>query len=263
MKKFFACFMISFLIVGCSNFNPFPHKTSKKEELKRDLSIIAWLTWMTNPDAFDESPCTQIDPNPNPLYLQSPYYFTFVTNTTVSQNIIIGDSTVDISRTYSGWLNPTTTYSYAVSGNRLCGMNTEMRAIKITTEPHFVLISTNGGNDALSGGFTNAQIQQNLVYLVDKIRARWVNTMIVLMLIHPTQLAGANAAKGAINTAAANYVNSLNNTCVYNPGPDPLAFNKVEGQAADPSQMLDSIHYNQAMSFTIKSRLSAVCGLNL
>lgn len=260
--------VIAFSFSSCMN-----HHTSKREELKKDLQWIAFFTLISNPNSTDAFGCSAIDPNA--LYFTPPYYPTYITKSGYVKNIIISDSTFDISvRSYSGYIDPSITYHYGVSGNTSIGMCSQFAvsqniltgmyngAIQNIFGVDTVIISTAAGNDMLRGD-SNSNIISNLKNLVDKVRSRFPNAKIIMVGIHPTLVTAGNLNKGTTNTAIKNYLLNMSNTCFYDPGPDPSVFNKPEGVASDPSQMLpgDSIHYNQTISFAIKSRLQVLCGV--
>lgn len=230
------------------------HEESPKKQRLRALTEWVNVAYW---GSFDTPPCLEYLAPVNAAFFK--YQQGFLANTG-GQTIILGDSTMRISGTYSGWLDPSKTFNYAVEGNTSCDINAEMRAISPFVNPTTVLIATTGGNDLAGQRAANAQITQSVKDLIDKVRARWPGAKIDAVGIHPTQVSYANNNKAAVNSAVQSYLAGLSNTCFYNPLP---LFGVAEGQAAPVLKMLDSIHYNETVSFQLKAALVTACGLTL
>lgn len=247
---------------------------SDKERAQKDLYFIALLTFFQNQQSLDYVDCFGWTNGPNPTYFLVPYYYTFALNSGNFQNIIIGDSSMDISTRYANFIDPTKTYSYAVAGNTSCDMRSQFSigqnalgkyngAIQAIAQPQFVLIATAGGNDMLQS-MPNSLVIKNNKDLVDKARLRFPLAKIVVVGIHPTQVAYGNANKVVTNTAIKDYLTaSVSNSCYLDPKSLFSGTGSVEGGAAEASDLLDSIHYNQAISFALKAALQTNCGISL
>lgn len=246
-----------FILSACAQAQDLLHPVNHRQERIRQtadwLNVLYW-------GSFDQPACLQYMGPVNAIFFGAsygPYYASVYQN---HQTIILGDSTMDISSRYSGWLDPAKTMSYAASGNTSCDMSAEMRAIQGTVSPTSVLIAMNGGNDIAGQRATIAQSIQSNKDLIDKVHARWPWARIVVVGIHPTEVTYANQNKATVNSAVQAYLATIPNTCYYNPLP---LFGVAEGQAAPTGLMLDAIHYNQSVSFALKSALFTNCGLAL
>ncbi|WP_232225753.1 SGNH/GDSL hydrolase family protein [Leptospira broomii] len=186
------------------------------------------------------------------------YYGRVSSDTRDYANIIGIDSTMDISRQYGGFLNPSQSLSVAVIGNTACDAITQFGAIK-TQNPQNFIISTADANGLLHG-INNDYIVFTVQRLISKIRDRWPTIRIAVIGIHPTRNAAINNNKDYTNSKVGAYVQTLSNSCYYDPMP---LFGVGPGESAPTSLMLDTVHYNEAMSFQIKSMLQSVCGISI
>jgi len=257
MKK--LCTILMLLIMTLFMINARCEDDSDKKRRERML-LAAWL--ITQPVYTPANCITYMQPL-NPFYGLPDYYLRWKSDPTQYDVIIRGNSTMDISCRYDGFLSATT-QCVAIGGNTLCDMTTQRASIN-TIDPSAVIISSGGGNDVIrlvSGeyGITETNVYDNGVELVNQTRAEFQNAKIVWLTIHPTKNAALNAATTSINANLSAYVNSLSNTCVV----DMYAlFGKSPGEAADNSQMLDDIHYTQAMSFIVKDAVYNQCGVSI
>ncbi|EPG75068.1 hypothetical protein LEP1GSC058_0056 [Leptospira fainei serovar Hurstbridge str. BUT 6] len=186
------------------------------------------------------------------------YYPRISSDTRDYANIIGIDSTMDISRQYNGFLNPNQSLSVAIIGNTACDAITQLGAIK-TPNPQNFIISTADANGILHG-INNDYIVFTVKRLISKIRDRWPTIRIAVIGVHPTRNAAINTHKGYTNSQIAAYVQTLNNACYYDPMP---LFGVGPGESAPTSLMLDTVHYNAAISFQIKDILQTVCGISI
>lgn len=176
------------------------------------------------------------------------------------QNVILGDSTLDISCRYPGWFNPQTTQCDAVAGNTLCDMSIQMRAVH-SPDPAAVVIGTAGGNDILKG-VPAASIGQTAALFIQKVRTRWPAARIVMLSAHPTLVTSANAVAVTTNADIKSNLAGYSNTCWIDTrllfaGPPAV------GSVPAASDMLDSIHYAENISIAVKSAVQGQCGVTL
>jgi len=236
-------------------------KCENNSEKKRRERMLLVAALITQP-VFSAANCVSYMQPLNPLYALPDYWVRFKSDAKQYETLIRGNSTMDISCRYTGFLSATT-QCLAIGGNTLCDMTVQRPAIN-TVNPSAVIISSGGGNDAIrlvgEDNITQAQIEASGKELVDQTRAEFPNAKIVWLTIHPTLNASLNAATTGINSAMSAYVNGLSNTCVVN---THALFGKAAGEMADVSQMLDEIHYNETMSFIIKDAVLAQCGVSI
>ena len=262
MKKFLSALLLTLSLSYCSQVNDalYPHPT-KKQEMIKDIGTAYTIALLANPILDFSVTCTFPPANnfDNAIYGTAGYWPVYNFVTTQYQNIIIGDSTMDISRNVAGWLDSTITYAYPVSGNRFCDMIHQWVPQSRQKNVQVVIIATAGGNDLLQNE-NLTEIINNGKILINKARAQWPNAKIVMIAIHPTQMANANVNKPTTNNALKAYLNGMSNTCFYDPWP---LFTGVtnDTMAAQSSDMIDSIHYNAAMAMKIKTALNTNCGI--
>lgn len=254
MKKAIILFLLTLALCA--------PKEDKKKELAKDLLMLNLLqNAYILQTAYENSECVSYSGPLNPLYLTSSYYFNFKADQKQYQNIIIGDSTMDISIRYSGFIDPNITQAVPISGNKLCDMITQLPAIN-TTNPTNIIVSTTGGNDVLEG-IQNGSVVYTGELLIKRLKEKYPNSKLIMVAIHPTQSTYANANKGYVNSNINAKLNSyypVNKRCFV----DPLVlFGVAEGAASNTSDMItnDGIHYNQAMSFQIKNKIQTDCGV--
>lgn len=258
MKKLTTTILITMILISC-NLDLTGEK--EREEKKRKETIKAVLLYsfiQENGSGTTSHRCRKDSGLPNILYPTADYYVKFKADLKQYKYIIRGNSTMDISCAYPGFYDTSTTQCVAVSGNKLCDILEQTPAIN-TIIPDAMILSAIGGNDLLAH-FPNSYIKRTVKDLIDDTRSKWPNTKIVLVGTHPTLMDYANANKGEINNYAKNYLATMPNTCHIDPLP---IFGKLEGEAADQTQMIDGIHYNEAMSFLIKDEILNKCGVAL
>lgn len=231
--------------------------SGKKDDDLFESLLIIWMAYQAHmyDMAYDSDKCIEIS-RPNGLYFTGDYYFRFHGDQRQYTNVVIGDSTMDISSRYPNFLSEKS-QSVAVSGNRLCDMVIQTPAIN-TANPKNIVISTPGGNDLLQQA-DQAYIFTYIDFLVDKLRSRYPEAKISVVSIHPTLLSYGNQHKAPINDHAKNKIESIGGCFL-----DTLSlFGVSEGEPAPSDKIVDSIHYNQTMSFMIKDNLKTVCGVDL
>lgn len=238
------------LVMSCSNL---PFEKKQKNDIhaphNKQLALL-WLLYAPHGPHNCSFPAI-----PNAGYPVT--YKLWMYNTNQYPIITAGDSTFAISSSYAGWLNSNTTVSVAVVGNTLCDMVDQIVAINAKS-PNFIIVSTMGGNDYLQFS-TQANVISTAQELIDKLNSTFPNTKIILVGLHPSLNSYANANKDASNTAISAYLTAnipAARRCFYDPMP---LFGVGVGQAAPASMMMDSVHYNFAMSFSIKYAIQTNC----
>ena len=219
--------------------------------------FLYWYYFQVFP--FDDTVCER--GNGSSIYINADRFYPVYNDLTQYTTVILGDSSMDFSRQALGFYNSTRTQIAAVMGNNFCDMNVQMKAIR-TTEPANIVIASAGGNDLLAKR-SNAAIIESGKILIDKVRTRFPAAKIIMVGVHPTLNAYANANKAVTNNGLKSYMNTLSNTCWV----DPLSlFGVNEGEAAPADLMLtefDDIHYNQAVSLGIRDLISGNCNVSL
>lgn len=223
----------------------------KKEE--ENLKLLG-LVIATNMNYQSQS-CRSYYGESNYLFPHSQYYPTFSAKKTGFTNSIIGDSTMDISSSYTGWLS-STSVSYAVSGNTMCDMLEQFNTLNPSVNN--AIIATNGGNDLLR------KVPIDRIDLTGKELINTINTKkigkLAVIGIHPTRVDYANNNRNDLNNRIKTYTESIGGC--YVGGLDDLIPLDSEGRASQ-SYMLDSIHYNESVSNGVKSKLNSICGISL
>ncbi|MCR9142739.1 MAG: SGNH/GDSL hydrolase family protein [bacterium] len=171
--------------------------------------------------------------------------------------VVLGDSTMDISTRYAGYLSADSR-NRAISGNSICDVHQQLPAVQFFGLSE-IFISTADGNGVLQGVSTATSIRAGEA-LIDRLRERWPLARITVVGIHPTLIAQANANKGAVNAGIKAYVDADGNACYLDPLP---IFGVAEGAAASPAQMLDDVHYSFAMSWAIRQAAFDQCAVQL
>ncbi len=188
-----------------------------------------------------------------------PDYYERISSDTKDYETIIGiDSTIDMARHYEDFLNSNETFSVAVAGNTACDAIAQLGAIKTSNPKNFV-ISTADGNGLLRGVDPDYSVL-TVERLISKIRDRWPEIRIAVVGIHPTQIPGINTNKDYTNSQIETYMQSLENTCYYDPLP---LFGVGPGEPPPTSLMIDTLHYNKTISFQIKDKLQTQCNISL
>lgn len=215
------------------------------ERLLNDLMIVELY------QRIKPMSCRDSYGQPNTLLNFSEYYTKF-TNTNTYTNIILGDSTMDISTRYEGFLS-SHSYSLAIGGNTACDVLEQLAIVNVKTEN--VMYSTNDGNGGLRSIDINT-IRKTNNDVINTIRTKFNPKVIVVILLHPTMLSNFEEKRITINN---NFI--IDNTGVCYILPDNL-FTLVNGIATE-KDMLDSIHYNKDVSFKIKELVKEKCNIEL
>lgn len=226
--------------------------TAEKPKLSRNTVLALGAVSALNSYNSD---CRNYSGKTNPLYTLPDYRQKFLQYRTASyKNLVIGDSTMDISSRYSGFLS-SNSVSLAVSGNTLCDMAEQYEDILPLTDSFF--ISTGGGNDLLKKiSLDRIENSANRLFSILKKKAGGKGAVAG---IHPTRIDDANRDRVELNRRIQKLAESYS-ICFISA--ENLIRLDPDGKASQ-EDMLDSIHYNENISFAVKSRLSSVCGLTL
>lgn len=188
----------------------------------------------------------------NWLYFLPAYYYTSHADLKQYQTVIIGDSSMDYSSRYPGFMG-VNTQSVAVQGNKVCDMVTQLPAIN-TVYPQNVVVSTMGGNDIFDGV---PNIEESHRELFNALKERFPSARIIAIGIPPSKDAGMNSRRSAVNNSAIAVLQQ-----VYQPSQfcyvDP---EQVLGNPPNPYAFLDDVHYSPVGAFAIKTLVQDVCGL--
>ena len=187
------------------------------------------------------------------LLLNYNEYYEKIFNRNTYNTLIFGDSTMDISVRYVGFLS-STSFSYAIGGNTACDVLEQLDIVNAKTS--YVVYSTNDGNGGLRS-IDNHTIRVTNNQVIAKIKARLNPTKIVVILLHPTRLLKFDDNRKIIND---NFINDNQDVC--NILPDELFTIENDGRAS-MDNMIDSIHYNKDISFGIKRLIKEKCGVEL
>lgn len=232
-------FFFCLFFIGCQNSKT--HHPTKNELL---LLAVAYNYQQSQ----NSSDCKTQYKNLNSLY-QAYFNTEFVNYPTSCENIIIGDSTMDLARTVTTFYDKTKTYNYAVSGNTACDYLYQMEAIKCN--PKNVLIATGDGNGLLKKVASGTSID-TMKKVTARIKEKW-NANIAIIGIHPVLLTNENIAKNAVNAGV-----SQLGYCYINPLP---IFGVGENDPPDSSVMLDQIHYNVSVYPKYKAQITSQCSI--
>jgi hypothetical protein len=236
---------ILFLLFSCSN-------PDKEEQRNKKFALLA-LLYSQRPMPITD--CRSWSGEQNQLYYSEQYSLKFANDYTQYKTIIIGDSTMDISTRFAGYLSGTS-QSVAVSGNTLCDMREQLGVIN-TKNPEFILISSAGGNDLAKKTPPDKTIKSGEL-LLDSIKAKFPSAKITFVGVHPTFLDYANRNRGDTNKSIES-MTAQREGCYINPD---SAFTIDASGYPSQSEMLDSIHYNQTTAFKIRSKIIS-CGVPL
>ena len=216
----------------------------KKNSHKKEILIFSFLGWQSQQ-------CRNYYGTSNTLFFSDEYLNKYTLQTPLNLSII-GDSTMDISSRYSGWMS-SSTVSFAVSGNTLCDMYEQN--INLNKTYKNVLIASNGGNDILRK-IPNDIIIQTFKQLSENIRKTGSLTVIG---IHPVRVDYANKQREYINSQIKIIVENIKGCYI---DPSSLFTLDSDGRTVQ-EQMLDSIHYNQTKSFEIKNLVKNNCNIQI
>ncbi|MCC5816438.1 MAG: hypothetical protein JJT78_16935 [Leptospira sp.] len=198
-------------------------------------------------------------------------YEGFLSDKKEYKNLILGDSTMDISGRYPEFLKPNLTQNLAVGGNNLCDINRQMFAIN-TTNPENILLSTSGGIDILQDLSLENRIR-SMELLMEKIKDRFTDANISVVAVHPTQIDLVNNQRSVHNQAMREVAESSWESfqlCWIDPLP---LFGEGDLNSTDsapnenmiqfPNGEIDPVHYNRDISFALKTKLEENCNLYL
>lgn len=240
MKKIILIILLILFSISCI-------QEKEKHPTKKDYFILWYV--LNSPKPVDN--CINDYSQLNPLfntYLQND----FVNYSTSCQNIIIGDSTMDLSR-QTTFYDKTKTNNYAVSGNTACDFLYQMEYINCI--PKNVLIATADGNGVLRSVSSQASIN-TLKKVIDRSKVKWNPSKIIVIGIHPVLVTAANKNKNPVNSEIA----KLTDICYINPLP---IWGATENDPPRTDWMLDSIHYKQPVYDLYKTQILNQCGVSL
>ncbi|MCE9597982.1 MAG: SGNH/GDSL hydrolase family protein [Spirochaetia bacterium] len=212
-------------------------------------------------ETLQYSPCAEYSKPPNLAFLLPEYSARFQLDQTQYETILVGDSSMDLSSRYPGFLSATT-QSVAVFGNTMCDMIMQLPAIN-TVAPLAIVVSSTGANDLkYVPRIATTQIVNTGALLVQNLRSRFPNAMLVMVAIHPRENEYVNVNKASVNSGVQSALrNSPGKGCFYDPLP---LFGVAEGQPARSEDLLDDqTHYNQNMSFKIKAAVQEICKITI
>lgn len=241
MKNILLILILVSSLVSCIN------EPKEKHPTKKDY-LILWSV-LNSPKPVDNciSDYSQLNPLFN-TYLQND----FINYSTSCQNIIIGDSTMDLSR-QTTFYDKSKTNNYSVSGNTACDYLYQMEYINCT--PQNVLIATADGNGILRNVSSQASIN-TLKKVIDRSKVKWNPNKIIVIGVHPVLVTVANRNKNYVN----NEIAKLTDICYINPLP---IWGVGENDLPRTDYMLDSIHYKQPIYDLYKAQILSQCGVSL
>jgi hypothetical protein len=147
MKRILILLIFVQIFINCSHSN-------KAKERERDILLGLFLT--QNTSIYEQADC-QLYYSLNPAYHAGGYAQRFISDHNQYENIIVGDSTIDISHKFSGYFDSNKTQINATSGDTLCDYRSRIGKSINTSKPKSIITSTLGGNDLL-GGISNERI---------------------------------------------------------------------------------------------------------
>jgi len=170
---------------------------------------------------------------------------------TTCENIIIGNSTMDIGRQVANFYDPNKTNNYGIGGNTACDMLLQMQFIRCN--PKNVIIASADGNGVLRG--VPPEVSKNTIQkIINKSKERW-DAKVILVGIHPIKLVEGNQKKNQVNTLVRNI-----SDCYI----DMVAlFGVGENDLAPDSLMTDQIHYKEPIYTNLKNKILTQCGVSL
>lgn len=219
------------------------------------LGTVLYLASQPGPVQYQSSECTQWSEPLNESYEKNSNWGEFSTDYRQYTTVIIGDSTMDYSDNYAGFLTPGV-QSVAIGGNTLCDMITQLPAIN-TESPAHVVVSSAGGNEILRG-VSRPNMYDSASLLMEALRNRFPDAQITVVDVHPTLLSSVNSEKEITNPEIQNDVLARPNTCWIETAP---IFGVTGSDPAPAGMMLDNIHYDSTVSFQIKDALINDCGV--
>lgn len=222
------------------------HTKTQTNKSRKDLLLLAAL--YNYQQSQNNNDCKNQYKTMNSLYTN--YANTEFANYSKScENVIIGDSTMDMARAVSNFYDKTITLNYAISGNTACDYIYQLEAINCY--PKNVLIATADGNGVLRKISSQVSID-TMRKVIARVKEKW-NSKIVIIGIHPILLTNENIAKNQVNTGVSQLV-----SCYINPLP---IFGVGENDPPDSTLMLDQIHYNSTIYPKYKTQIINQCGI--
>ena len=223
----------------------FCQQQKEKHPTKKDYFIALIILNTKNPNNSCVSNYGQL----NPL-LSSYQTNEFINYSSTCDTVIIGDSTMDLSRQTS-FYDKLKTSNYAISGNTACDYINQMEYLKCN--PKNVIIASADGNGILRGVSTQTSID-TINQVVNRAKEKWNPNIIVVIGVHPILLVSANKSKNEVNKG----VSQIKGICYINPLP---IFGVGENDPPDTSYMIDQIHYKEPIYSKYKIQIENQCGL--
>lgn len=239
MKKTFLFIALIFLACQPKEKDPVP-----------DLIFLS-LLMQQNPTIYDSAECQLFYPL-NPIYVSAGYAQRFMNDGKQYENVVLGNSTMDISRSFPGFHDPNRTQINAVGGDTLCDFRSRFPYSIRTQSPENIVVSTAGGNDILRN-IPLPRIVSTFEDFHSNLRSRFPSSKLSYIEVHPTFVDSANKVRKNLSSQLREISSG---SCWVNPDPcfsDPLK----------DSEMLDAIHYNQSSAFCIRNLLKNQCEVEL
>lgn len=261
----FLLFLLAIGLIHCQN----PSNKNKDRDRLIQAGLILYLIQESRSAPLDDSECSNWS-SVNRAFERR--YKQFLNDKGQYQNLILGDSTMDISGRYVGFFNPSITQNLAVGGNSLCDIIRQFSVIQ-SQNPQNILVSTVGGIDLLQG-IPLEKRGRSLELLIEKIQNRFPNANISMVAVHPTQIPSVNQERGIHNNFLKNKAFALlggpPKICWLDPLPlfgdgtlSPSDPAPDQNMIVLPDGTIDPVHYNKDMSFAIKEKLELDCNLFL
>ncbi|MEM7181466.1 MAG: hypothetical protein AAF518_11180 [Spirochaetota bacterium] len=245
LKKITILSVLLFLLCNCSS-----QKTDPRKKFLQNAFLLALIYEATK----DYSNCRTYSGKPNNLFASNLYKDSFEQDTNFYTNIILGDSSMDLSSRIDGFLS-NSSKSFAVSGNTLCDMKEQLTSIQ-TPSPSWVIIGTLGGNDVLRK-YSTSNVIHSGNKLIEDIKTKYPSASIAGIAIHPTRISYANQNKIPIHTALQPLLD-----CYLQP--DSFFTYDTDGLPKEENFFTDDpIHYNSTIAWQIKNSLQTTCGIEL
>jgi hypothetical protein len=251
MNKYLQKICIVVLLIISVTFNSCTDNNRKKSE-KQLKDLFSMLLVIEIYNRIQVKPCREYYGQPNSLLLFPEYYNKFL-NSNKYATLVMGDSTMDISTRYNGYLS-VDSYSIAIGGNTACDVLEQLSLVSMTADN--IVYSTNDGNGGLRGVDIDI-IRRTNNEVITAIKQKLKPSKIVVVLLHPTMLRNFDSKRKLVNK---NFVDDNPDVCSILP--DQL-FTLDSNGLPSSGDMIDSIHYSEKISFGIKQLIKDQCSINL
>ncbi|MDX1959748.1 MAG: hypothetical protein SFU98_14325 [Leptospiraceae bacterium] len=226
-------------LLGCEN------QSKEKFPIKKELLAIAYLSVKEKEKEDCKNEYKSLNTSLYSNYLST--QFSKYSNS--CENVIIGDSTMDLAKLNLEFYDRSKTLNYAVAGNTACDYLYQFEGIGCS--PKNVLIATPDGNGVLRKVVSSTSITM-IKKLTDRIKQKW-NSKIVIIGIHPVLLSNENLLKNPVNKG----VKDLG-YCYIDPNP---IFGVSESEMPSQSLMVDQIHYSETIYPKYRQKIIEQCGI--